>query len=434
MPGIPSHFDGRSMTRILTLGLAFLCSLTLLSCGLGSGPEKAAKAWFEATERGEVLEADELVCEEQKESFREGAFVLSGIYTFAQEFLGTDKPLEIDASDIEYTRMDGLSSGDRAVVAVEGELRMAAAGVIKSEGISYLWAMVKEDGQWKWCGSTTALGELEAPEESITDEPPAPTLTFEPEVTDPGTVESTIDIYEDVTQIEQGHDRFALILNSTESSGSTLLTRSTLLVFEPGLEGSERILFEQRAFAGDEETGYRLTSAGHIVWSPETEKMLFIMQKDLPPGTPGMTLVDDPTYGALYSMGLNDNEPLELTLPGQSAYWANWIDGGKRVRYAIWIQKGEAINEITRGVVFVNADGSNRQVIELPDFAGARAEWFWAADGETAYVSDVVDGHLRLYGAHKDGTNPVELASIDLTPYSDFNWEGDALSLSLIHI
>lgn len=393
MPGIPSNFNGRSITRILTLGLVFLCGLTLLSCSLGSGPEKAAKAWFEATERGEVLEADELVCEEQKENFREGAFVYSGIYTFAQQFLGTDQPVEIDASDIEYTRVDSLSSDDRVVVEVEGEIRMAALGIVDSEELYYQWIMVKEDGQWKWCGTTSGMDEPAVTKEAnragaATDALVENEEINEPEAIDPVTNESPILTDGDSIQ-ELTPARIAI--TGADDSGAGLF----LFDFE---EGIEKALFNHKL-------GVR---AYGMLWSPETQKLLFsILVKSS----------DGSLYGPLYSMGLDDDQPVELTIPGQAAFQFAWTDGGKKVRYMTRTQKGE--EDLIDEVVFVDADGSNRRTVELPMVSGSLDDWKWSDDGNTAYFIDFISepGHLRVYSGDKEGDNLQELVNVSYIPY-----------------
>lgn len=397
MPSIPSHFCGRSMSRILTLVLAFLCSLTLFSCGLGNGPEKAAKAWFEFTERGEILEADKLVCEEQKDSFREGAFVLSGIYTFAQGFLGTDQPVEIDASDIEYTRVDSLSSADRVVVEVEGEIRMTALGIVDSEELYYLWVMVNEDGQWKWCGTTSWMDEPAVAQEANSADAATDALveneeTNEPEAIDPVTNESPISTNEDSIQ-ELIPARIAF--TGADDSGAGLF----LLDFE---EGIEKTLFNHKF-------GVR---AYGMSWSPETQRLLFsILVKSS----------DGSLYAPLYSMGLDDDQPVELTIPGQDAFQFAWTDGGKKVRYMTRIQKGEeGLNQFfIDGVVFVDADGSNRRTVELPTFSRDQGNWRWSDDGNTAYFIDFLSepGHLRVYSVDKEGGNPQELVNVSFFPH-----------------
>lgn len=399
MPGIPSHSIDRSMIRTLMLGLVFLCGLTLLSCGFGNDPEKAASEWFATTQRAELLKADEMVCEEQKESFREGAFIYSGIYTIGQELLGTDQPMEIDASDIEFTKVDSLSSDDRVVVEVKGELRMTALEIVDSEDLYYLWVMVNEDGEWKWCGTTSWVDEDEAATVQETNSADTETDTLaeneepnEPEAIDPVTNESPISTNEDSIQ-ELIPARIAF--TRADDSGAGL----SLLDFE---EGIEKTLFNHKF-------GVR---AYGMSWSPKTQRLLFsILVKSS----------DGSLYAPLYSIGLDDDQPVELTTPGQDAFQFAWTDGGKKVRYMTRIQKGEeGLNQFfIDGVVFVDADGSNRRTVELPTFSRDQGNWRWSDDGNTAYFIDFLSepGHLRVYSVDKEGGNPQELDNVSFFPY-----------------
>lgn len=409
MSGIPSHFDGRSMTRILTLGLAFLCGLTLLSCGLANGPEKAAKAWFEATERGEVLEADELVCEEQKDSFREGAFVLSGIYTFAEEFLGTDQPVEIDASEIEYTRVDSLSSDDRAVVEVKGEVRMAALGIVDSEELYYQWIMVKEDGQWKWCGNTSRIDEpaVAAEETNSTnttiDNTAENEITNEPEVITPATAISPTDTPEDPSSVlgEQEKDRFAMLMRLNPPD-----TRFVLFIGGDNEVEFARILYEGHY---SQEVSFENPE---IAWSPESKRLLFT---EVPVGA------ENP---ALFVVGIDGSEALQLSLPEEVPFAPTWVEDGTRIRY-LTTQYGyhKFMRAVTADfVVYVDPDGSNREVKELPVIEGDYPEvWFFSSDEKTALaVVANVEGFsirgLQFYSADANGEN-LQKIPVDLDPF-----------------
>lgn len=423
MPGIPSHFCGRSMSRILTLVLAFLCSLTLFSCGLGNGPEKAAKAWFEFTERGEILEADELVCEEQKESFREGAFVLSGIYTFAQGFLGTDQPVEIDASDIEYTRVDSLSSDDRVVVEVEGEIRMAALGIVDSEELYYQWIMVKEDGQWKWCGTTSGMDEtaVAAEETNSTnttiDNTAENEITNEPEVITLTTAISPTDTPVDPSSVlgEQEKDRFAMLMRLNPPD-----TRFVLFIGGDNEVEFARILYEGHYSQEVSFVDYEMA------WSPESKRLLFT---EVPVGA------DNP---ALFVIGIDGSEALQLSLPEEVPFNPTWIEGGTRIRY-LTTQFGyhRLLNtKVADSVVYVDSDGSNREVKELPDIEGQPPVWFLSSDEKTALavVANVEEDFsirgLQFYKADANGEN-LQQIPVDLEPFLDPSNRYSALAFTM---
>jgi hypothetical protein len=66
-------------------------------------------------------------------------------------FTGIDpQTAEVDLSDLSFETVS--ESGDTATVHVNGEIMMSLLGAAMPQAIDANIIMVKEDGEWKYCG------------------------------------------------------------------------------------------------------------------------------------------------------------------------------------------------------------------------------------------------------------------------------------------
>lgn len=124
---------------------AVLLSLVLTACA--GGPEQAAKEFVEASMGGDGVTALELTCNQYKEQVQMSGFLTAGLGML----VGVDpQSAEVDLSDLNFETVS--ESGDTATVNVNGEVMMSFLGAAMPQLIDTNLTMVKEDGDWKYCG------------------------------------------------------------------------------------------------------------------------------------------------------------------------------------------------------------------------------------------------------------------------------------------
>lgn len=129
---------------------SILIIITLLLSGCSSGPDKAAKEWFEAASNMDGTKIYELTCQEQRENVQMTGLINSAISLLPELLIGINIQGEVDLSDLTYTV---LSNDEKtAFVKVSGEVRLAVLSFPTAYPIDETWRMVFEDEKWKWCG------------------------------------------------------------------------------------------------------------------------------------------------------------------------------------------------------------------------------------------------------------------------------------------
>ena len=132
----------------LVSGLVLLCLIFLLVACSSDSPEAAAKDWMQAFADLDGNKIAARTCAEQQENLQEAGMWISAFTIFGQMTIGQES--QIDISDLKYATIS--STDDTAQVRVTGQVRAAILALSQAQDIDETWRMVREDGEWKWCG------------------------------------------------------------------------------------------------------------------------------------------------------------------------------------------------------------------------------------------------------------------------------------------
>jgi len=124
-----------------------VCLAMLLSACGGDGPEKSAETWFQAMATSDGVTALKLTCDTYKADIQNTGLLMGGINMLTG---GMASDAEVDTSNITFETTD--KSGDEAVVRVSGTYIQGLMGAAFEQQIDANFIMVREDGEWKWCG------------------------------------------------------------------------------------------------------------------------------------------------------------------------------------------------------------------------------------------------------------------------------------------
>jgi len=127
---------------IMLLGL-----IVVLSGCSGSGAEKAARNWLEAGATADGATALKLTCTPLQADVQMMGFMTAGVGMLTGL---NPQDAEVDTSDITYETVS--EDGDTAYVHVQGEIITSLMGAAMPQPINSTFKMIKEDGEWKWCG------------------------------------------------------------------------------------------------------------------------------------------------------------------------------------------------------------------------------------------------------------------------------------------
>ncbi|MBX3004349.1 MAG: hypothetical protein KF821_00805 [Anaerolineales bacterium] len=126
--------------------------VALVLAGCSAGPASAAREWYKANleMNGSAILAR--TCQAQQLAVQEAGLLVSAIMLMPQ-MLGIDLGMDDINSSLSNLKFHVVSSTDtQAIVQVTGELEFAVLAFAQQVPVSERALMVKEDGQWKWCG------------------------------------------------------------------------------------------------------------------------------------------------------------------------------------------------------------------------------------------------------------------------------------------
>jgi hypothetical protein len=132
----------KALYTILLICLAMLLS----ACG-GSGPEKSAETWFQSMAIADGTTALKLTCSAYKADIQNMGMLMGGINMMTG---GMASDAKVDTSSVAFETI--AKSGDEATVRVSGTYIQGLMGAAFEHQVDANFIIVKEDGEWKWCG------------------------------------------------------------------------------------------------------------------------------------------------------------------------------------------------------------------------------------------------------------------------------------------
>jgi hypothetical protein len=152
---------GRSLQKAPTrkataLLYTILAGLAAIACTPSATPESdtpesAAKHFFMAISESNGVKVDSLTCRSQKAELKSGA-VLTAPIVLGIQSLPSD--VAFDVSDLQTTVLS--RTGDTASVRLTFKISGQFGQTMFHMSSGLTWQMVKEDGNWKYCGTAPA--------------------------------------------------------------------------------------------------------------------------------------------------------------------------------------------------------------------------------------------------------------------------------------
>ncbi|MFZ2361710.1 MAG: hypothetical protein WA040_20400 [Anaerolineae bacterium] len=140
------------MTKLAMLFFICTClAATLVGCSSNDSPDKAAKGWLQALADQDGLAWDQLTCAAQKSQNDKEGVIFTALGAIVNAILGDGVAMDVSDVKAKTTKRSDYV----AIVHVRGDVRTALGLMVESEALDEDWVMVKEDGQWKYCGTTT---------------------------------------------------------------------------------------------------------------------------------------------------------------------------------------------------------------------------------------------------------------------------------------
>ena len=121
-------------------------SLLLTACG-SSAPAKATEEWMQAIATSDGVTALALTCDEYKPAIQEMGFFMGGMNMLTGGMLSD---AEVDTSGLKFETTS--QNGNQAVVSISGNIIQGMMGMAMEQPINASVNMLKEDGDWKYCG------------------------------------------------------------------------------------------------------------------------------------------------------------------------------------------------------------------------------------------------------------------------------------------
>lgn len=153
--GQPTQSSGGTLTRrtvaigagVLAAVALFAMAILFLTGRIANGPARAAEDWVTAVATSDGATALGLTCDLYRDQVQMSGFLAAGLgLLFGVDTDGS----EADLSDLEFNTV--RQSGDTATVDVQGELMLSLLGAAMPQQLDMSMTMVREDGQWKYCG------------------------------------------------------------------------------------------------------------------------------------------------------------------------------------------------------------------------------------------------------------------------------------------
>lgn len=142
---------GEMDKRRLWIGLSLLfLALVLAGCAESGSPAESAQAWLTAVSGSEGATALNLTCLDLRQINRAEDLLGGRLGDFFRLVREVGALPEVDVSGITFEVVE--QQGDTAVIQVSGPTRLAALGQETTIQLDERWTMIREDGQWKWCG------------------------------------------------------------------------------------------------------------------------------------------------------------------------------------------------------------------------------------------------------------------------------------------
>ena len=140
------------MRRICLCVIALVTSVNLLSaCGAADSPEKAATEAMQALVSMDGLKLDERTAQAEKEQQQKRGLLITVLMVLGSAVPGVDsEDLKLSMTDLKVSTLE--TQDDTAQVRVTAKVRVAVKLVVKSVEIDQTWRMVREDGEWRYCG------------------------------------------------------------------------------------------------------------------------------------------------------------------------------------------------------------------------------------------------------------------------------------------
>lgn len=138
-----------NVAKFLVISLCLVAALA--GCSSNDAPDKAAIDWLQALADQDGLAWDQFTCAAQKQQSDKEGVIFTASGAIVNTILGDG--VDMDVSDV--TSKTTKRSDYVAIVHVKGDIRTALGLMVESEELDEDWVMVKEDGHWKYCGTTT---------------------------------------------------------------------------------------------------------------------------------------------------------------------------------------------------------------------------------------------------------------------------------------
>jgi hypothetical protein len=134
-------------SRVFVRGVVLLLAVFWMTACSGNAPAQAAEAWFQATATSDGATALKLTCEAYREEMQNLSLFMGGFNLLSGGLLSE---AGADLSGLEFSVVS--RQGDEAVVKIEGEIIQSVLGAAMAQPVNANVLMVKEDGEWRWCG------------------------------------------------------------------------------------------------------------------------------------------------------------------------------------------------------------------------------------------------------------------------------------------
>ncbi|HUN22581.1 MAG TPA: hypothetical protein PK299_05530 [Anaerolineales bacterium] len=140
----------KKLLHTLSLMMVTIC----LSACSTNNPSGIAKQWMTATLTADGATTLKLTCESMRETVQMQGLLSASFSMLFQTQGMNSQDAKTDLSDIKFDTVE--RKGDNAVVNVSGEVIVSFLGAAMPQEINESWVMVREDGDWKWCGVVTS--------------------------------------------------------------------------------------------------------------------------------------------------------------------------------------------------------------------------------------------------------------------------------------